>query len=215
MSMVELVNLKPDCNLDEVKLLCENAEKYACKGICIPPYYVRTATRLLESSKVRVGTIIGFPMGYEAIASKVEEIKRGVNDEIDEFNIGINHCAIKNNDWTYLKNEIDSITRAAHLRGKIIKIIIDISLLEKDETQKVCNLCGELDVDYVAITGLDNQADLELITFVRKNLTTKVKIKYMGNINSLQEVEKLKSFGVHCLELPLEALSLFEVPLKQ
>lgn len=213
--MVELVNLKPDCRLEEVKLLCQNAEKYSCKGICIPPYYVREATRLLESSVVRVCTVIGHPLGYSAIASKVEEIKRGVNDEIDEFDIGINHCAVKNTDWTYLKNEIDSVTRAAHLRGKTVKIIINISLLDRDEIQKVCNLCGEIGVDYVAVTGFNNQPDLEFISFIHKNLPSKVKIKYKGKINSIQEAEKLASLGVHRFELSVEALNIFEVPLKQ
>lgn len=68
---IEHTLLKPDCTLQDVRRLCEEALQYQFAAVCIPPFYVRDAKRVLgEDTKVRVATVVGFPMGYVAIAAK-------------------------------------------------------------------------------------------------------------------------------------------------
>jgi len=44
-------------------------------------------------------------------------------------------AAVKSEHWNHVKNDIDSITIAAHLRGKVIKIVFETSLLTEDEIE--------------------------------------------------------------------------------
>ncbi len=121
-SYIDHTVLKADCNKQAIETLCNEALAHEFKAVCVPPYFVRTAQKCLGDSKIKVATVIGFPMGYSAIPAKVEEIKRAIIDGVDELDVVVNICAVKNGDWAHVRNEVDSITRAAHLVGMPVVI---------------------------------------------------------------------------------------------
>ena len=110
--------LKPDCTLTEVRRLCEEAIQYQVAAVCVPPLFVRDARRMFpEISKIRVATVVGFPMGYNAIAAKSEEIKRALDEGADDIDAMVNLAAVKSGNWNHVHHDIDSIARATHMRG--------------------------------------------------------------------------------------------------
>ena len=115
--------LKPDCTLENIKTVCEEAKTHRFFSVCVPPFYVKDAVQFLEDESVKVATVIGFPMGYATTPAKVEEIKRAIDEGADEVDAVVNICAVKSGNWNYVRNDIDSMTRIAHMRGKIIKVI--------------------------------------------------------------------------------------------
>ena len=108
-SYIEHTLLKPDIDWAKVKLLCQEAIDHEFLGVCIPPFYVEDAVKYLEGTAVKVITVVGFPMGYSAISAKVEEAKRAVDDNADEVDMVINLAAVKDNKWSYIHNDIDSV----------------------------------------------------------------------------------------------------------
>ena len=132
--------LKPTTTKKDVKKICEEAIAYNFAAVCIPPYFVRTAKFYLEESPVKIATVVGFPMGYSAIPTKVAEINRAMEEGADELDVVINVSAVKNGDWSHVRNEIDGVTIACHLKGKVIKVIIETSLLNKEEQKRVCKI---------------------------------------------------------------------------
>ena len=77
-------------------------------------FYHRTtsnkAHNLLEGATPKVISVAGFPMGYSMIPTKVEEVKRILDDGADEVDVVINISAVKNGNWAHVKNEINSVT---------------------------------------------------------------------------------------------------------
>ena len=126
--IIDHTYLKPDCSAADVKVLCKEALQYGFYSVCIPPYYIFHAKKLLGDSNIKICTVIGFPMGYSTTGSKVEEIKRASNDGADELDVVVNIAAIKNNDWNTVRNDIESSTMISHLKGKKIKLIIEMGL---------------------------------------------------------------------------------------
>ena len=188
--------LKPDCTLEDINRICEEAANYQFATVCVPPYFVKDAVALLEGKNVKVCTVIGFPLGYSATVAKVEEIKRAINDEIDELDVVINIAAVKSGHWNHVKNDINSITMAAHLRGKVIKIIFETSLLSKNEIVKLCAICNENDVDFVKTsTGFKGGATEEMVRFLKENLSSKIKIKASGGIKTKEQAMALINAG--------------------
>ncbi|MEL6721262.1 MAG: 2-deoxyribose-5-phosphate aldolase, partial [Bacteroidota bacterium] len=55
--------LKPDATLKDIESLCKEAKEYQLYAVCIPPYYVEKAAKLLAGSAVKIATVVGFPMG--------------------------------------------------------------------------------------------------------------------------------------------------------
>lgn len=193
--------LKPDITALDVLQLCREAREFGFAAVCVPPYYVPQAVQATDSSAVKVATVIGFPFGYSATAAKVEEIKRAIDEGAQEMDAVINVCALKNGHWNFVHNDIDRMTTAAHLRGKIIKVIVETGLLNQEELLQVCNICNKLEVDFVKTsTGFSGPgATTEVIRQLREYLDPNVKIKASGGIRTAFDADQLIQAGAHRL----------------
>ena len=193
---IEHTILKPDCTLDDIRRLCDEAVQYNFYGVCVPPYFVKEAARLLNE-QAKVVTVVGFPMGYSNVPAKVEEVKRALDEEADEIDAVVNICAIKSNNWNYIKNEVDSVARAVSMRGKVLKLIIETGLLTQAEIKQIIKIAEDNDVQFIKTsTGFNGEgATVETVKFLRENLNPKVKIKASGGIKSFEMAEKLIQAG--------------------
>lgn len=189
--------LKPDCALDEIQGVCEEAMAHRFYSVCVPPFYVKDAAQFLEKSEVKVTTVVGFPMGYATTPAKVEEIKRAIDDGADEVDAVVNICAVKSANWNYVRNDVDSMTRIAHLRGKIIKVILETGMMTQEELERLCKICIESEVDFVKTsTGiLAAGANVDIVSWLRAQLPPTIKIKASGGVRSYQDAVLLIEAG--------------------
>ena len=189
--------LKADCTPNDIKQICQEAIEFGFRAVCIPPFYISLAKRKLIDSNVRVATVISFPMGYSTTFAKVEEIKRAILDGADEVDIVVNLAAIKSGNWNYVKSDLESTTRAAQLRGRLVKVIFEVNLLDQEEIEKLCKICTEVEVDFVKTsTGFSGtKVTTEVITLLKNNLAPSIKIKAAGGIRSKADAESLITAG--------------------
>lgn len=199
MQLIKIIDhtiLKPDCSNDDISKLCNEALENGFGAVCVSPYYVSLAKKNLKNSDVKVATVIGFSMGYSCSASKVEEIKRAIDEGADELDVVINVSAIKNKDWSYVRNDMDSVTTACHMRGKVVKIIFETALLDDEEIIKLCEMAKSIGVDFVKTsTGYNGGATTHAVALMRANLPKKVKIKASGGIRSYEDAIKMIEAG--------------------
>ena len=193
--------LKPNCTFTDIKKLCDEAKTYGFASVCVPPYYVKEASKQLEDTLTKVATVIGYPMGYSTTPAKVEEVKRAIGEGADELDAVVNICAIKENNWSYVRNDIDSMTRAAHLKGKVVKIILEIGLLTKSEIEQVCEICNEVEANYIKTsTGYNGTSvTLEEVKHLKSIINPKVKIKASGGIKTQKQATDLLKAGANRL----------------
>ncbi|MGB1216236.1 MAG: deoxyribose-phosphate aldolase [Saprospiraceae bacterium] len=200
-SHIDHTILKPNCTLENIQTLCTEANEHGFISVCIPPYFTQHASRLLEKSDVKIATVIGFPMGYTHTSSKVEEIKRAFINGAEEVDAVVNICAIKNEDWNYVHNDIETMTQMTRMHGRIIKIIFETDLLTHTEIIKLCEICKECKVDFVKTStgynGKGNQPDI--IQLLREQLPESIKIKASGGIQTKEQAEILLQAGAERL----------------
>ncbi len=196
-TMIDHTYLRADCSTADIKVLCNEALQYGFKTVCIPPYYIFQAKKILGDSRVKICSVIGFPMGYSTTGAKVEEIKRACNDGVDELDVVINIAAVKNNDWNMVRNDIESTTMISHLRGKKMKLIIEMGLLEEDEILKICEIATKLGVDFIKTsTGFNNTITTpEDISFLKSILPPSVKVKASGGIRTKADASAMLQAG--------------------
>lgn len=189
--------LKPDASLDKVKAICMEAKEHQFASVCIPPFFVKDAVRFLDESQVKVSTVVGFPMGYSTTPAKVEEVKRALDEGADEVDVVVNICAVKSKSWSYVKNDIESMTLAAHLKGRVIKVILEVTLVDTEELEMLCQICNEVEVDFVKTsTGMNgNNSTKATVELLKKNLDPAIKIKVSGGIDSLDMATGLLEAG--------------------
>jgi deoxyribose-phosphate aldolase len=195
---IEHTLLKPDCSLIDIKKVCEEAIKFGFAGVCIPPLYMRDAKRILgDLSPIRLSTVVGFPMGYSSIASKSEEIKRAVDEGADDIDAVANIAAIKNGNWNHVSNDIESMIRATHMRGRQFKLILECGLLTDDEIKQLAQLGIDLGATYLKTgTGFHGfPATVEMVSNLKKISQGKIKIKAAGGIRTLADAKRLVDAG--------------------
>lgn len=195
--ILEHTLLKPNVTADEIKQLCVDAIAHSFVAVCVPPYYVALAARKLDDTPIKVVTVVGFPMGYEATQVKVEQVKQSIEQGVDEVDMVVNIAAIKDGNWSYVSNDIRSVTMAAHIKGKQIKVIFETGILTQEEILRLCDICNDIKVDYVKTsTGINaSGVTLDTILCLRDNLNG-IKLKASGGIKTKAFAEQLMKAGV-------------------
>jgi deoxyribose-phosphate aldolase len=196
-SYIDHTILKPDCNLEDIQRLCEEVEQHHFAAACVPPFFVNKAAQQLDGLPAKVATVVGFPFGYSSTPAKVEEVKKAIDEGADEIDAVINICALKSGNWNYLTNDIESVVTAARLKSKVVKIIIESSLLSEEEIRKLSSLCVEAGANYVKTsTGFNGQgATLEAVRLIREVVGDKAKIKASGGIKTGWEARQFIEAG--------------------
>ncbi|MEO8821871.1 MAG: deoxyribose-phosphate aldolase [Ginsengibacter sp.] len=193
--------LKQTTTIADVEKVCKEALEYSFAAVCVPPLYVKKAKELTSGSEIKVATVIGFPFGYCAIEAKVAEIVLAIVEGADELDMVVNISAIKNGDWNFLANEINTVIPIIKNKGKIIKVIIESGVLTDDEIIKCCDIYGAAAVDFIKTsTGFaEKSASIHDVQLIRAHLANSIKIKASGGIRSYSFAKELINAGANRL----------------
>jgi deoxyribose-phosphate aldolase len=196
---IEHTNLKPDCTKEDIIKLCEEALGHHFYGVCVPPYHVQNAKKELDKTNVKIITVIGFPLGYSTVASKVEEAKKAIISGADEVDMVMNIAAFKSGDFATVQNDIQAVTTACHLQNKQVKVIIETAYLSSEEIEKACHICSDCEVDYVKTsTGYATAgASIDIVKMMRTHLPAKIKIKASGGVKDHNFAVQLLQAGAN------------------
>lgn len=191
--------LNPLASSDDIKKLCEEAIANNFAAVCINPYFASFASKLLKESDVKLAIAIGYPYGYSPTVSKAAEIKWAIDHGADEIDAVINLAALKSEDYSFVRNDIDTMSRSAGMRGKTLKLIVEESLLTDDELARVCDFCIESEVHFVKnSTGvIGTGATPENISRLRNLLPKEIKIKASGGIRKKSAANALIEAGAN------------------
>jgi len=189
--------LKAGATGEMISALCSSAIKHNFHSVCINPSRVQEATKYLSSSKVKVCSVIGFPLGAISTISKLQELEFCILNGATEIDMVINIGYFKDGKFGYVSNEISKIVKNAP--GNIIKAIIETALLNNDEIIKASKLVEDSGAHFVKTsTGYSKPgATTEIIKLIRNSVNSEMGIKASGGIDSLKQVKELLLAGAN------------------
>ena len=192
---IDYTNLSKVATADDIIKLCDEAKKYHFPVVCVSPYYVKAAKEYLDDSTTEVCTVIGFPNGYSTKEVKQYEAIDAIHNGASEIDIVININALKNKDYDYVKDEIETIRDS--IDGKVLKVIIETCLLTDDEIIKMTEICNETFVNFIKTsTGFDKEgASVEKIKPIKKHKNDVLEIKASGGIKTSDEAIRMIEAG--------------------
>ena len=198
LSLVDHTLLSQGATWNEIKGICDDAIKYGCASVCIPPSYVKKVKDYVQD-KMKVCTVIGFPNGYNTTAVKCFEAEDAVRNGADEIDMVINIGLLKDRRYDELLGEIKAVKESCG--GRILKVIIETCLLTTEEKIKMCEIVSESGADFIKTsTGFSTGgATREDIALFKENVGNNLKIKAAGGIASLQDAEDMISLGAERL----------------
>lgn len=195
-SYIDYTNLKAVATKEGIKKLCEEAVKYHFASVCVNPCYVELAHSLLEGTSVNVCTVVGFPLGANMLAVKEYEAISAVELGADEIDMVINIGALKDKDYEYIKEEIETIRDS--IGSKILKVIIETCYLTQDEIKKMVEICNETFVHFIKTsTGFGSRGvNIDDIEIINKYKSETLEIKASGGIKTFETATMYIEAGV-------------------
>lgn len=186
--------LRVDCTSEEIRALCDQAIRFNCASVCIPPCHIAGAKRYV-GDKLTLCTVIGFPNGYMTSAAKAFEAADAVKNGADEIDMVINLSMVKDGCWDEVAADIAAVREAT--RGKLLKVIIECCLLTEEEKVRLCEIVGASGAEYIKTsTGFSKGgATREDVKRLRENSPASLKVKAAGGIASLQDAEDFIALG--------------------
>ena len=193
--MIDHTLLKPNATQEEVGKLCAEAKRFCFASVCVNPSYVAMCGQLLKGSGVKVCTVVGFPLGSTTPTVKAIEARDAIANGADEIDMVINVGALKSGNFQLVLDDIRAVRDAT--RGKVLKVILETSLLSREEKIKACQLAKEAQADFVKTsTGFSSGgATVDDIQLMRKTVGPQMGIKASGGVRDLEFAQKLVAAG--------------------
>lgn len=196
--MIDHSLLNPSLNTSELEEGCSLALRYNVASVCILPYALERCAEILAGSTVNASTTIGFPHGGHTTAIKLAEADQALRDGGQELDAVINISKARSGDWRYIQEELAALTETTHAGGAKIKVIFENAYLDNVAKIRLCQICGEIGVDWVKTsTGYaPSGATLPDLELMRKHSPASVQVKAAGGIRDLDALLAVRAIGV-------------------
>ncbi|WP_055078502.1 deoxyribose-phosphate aldolase [Lagierella massiliensis] len=193
--MIDHTILKADAKREDVLKYCEEAKEYDFMSVCVNSCNVKIVKKALEGSDVKVCCVVGFPLGAMATETKAFESKYCVDNGADEIDMVINIGALKDENYDYVKKDIEEVVKASN--GKVVKVIIETCLLSDEEKKKACELAKEAKADFVKTsTGFSSGgATAEDVKLMKSVVGDELKVKASGGVRTKEDAMKMIEAG--------------------
>lgn len=194
LSHVDHTKLSQTATWEEIRGLCDDAQRYGTASVCIPPTFVRQCAEYL-AGRLPVCTVIGFPNGYNTSAVKRMEAAEALADGADELDVVICLGDVKEGRYDRILRELRDLKQICG--DRILKVIIETCLLTKEEKIRMCRIVTESGADFIKTsTGFSaGGATFEDIALFRENVGEGVRIKAAGGIRSFEDAEHFLALG--------------------
>jgi len=195
--LIDHTLLKPEASRDDIRKLCGEAVRFGFASVCINPWNVPLAAELVRGSKVKVCTVIGFPLGATLSQVKIHEAEETIKLGAQEVDMVINVGALKSGQDDVMESDIRGVVEVAHRGGAICKVIFETSLLTIEEKVRAALASKRAGADFVKTsTGFSTGgATAEDVALMRAVVGTEIGVKASGGVRSFDDLKKMVCAG--------------------
>lgn len=190
-ALIDHTLLKPDMTEAQVLSLCEEAVEHGFASVCLPPAFVAVAVDRLYGSAVRVGSVVGFPCGYNSLRQKITETAELVALGAEEIDMVISIGNLLARRFDLVEAEIAQVVLAAEQAP--VKVIIECCYLDQELKQRAAELVVNAGAAYIKTStgfapGGATVADVALLVEVAAG---RIGVKAAGGIRDLNSCQQM------------------------
>ncbi len=195
MGLIDHTNLDRSATWNDIKKLCDEAMEHGAASVMIPPSYVKEAAVYCRG-RMGVGTVIGFPNGYQTTRIKCLEAAEAVDHGATEIDMVISNNQVKNGDFAGVAREIGLI-RDICRSPVILKVIVETCLLEEAELIELTKIVSGSGADFIKTsTGFAAKgAELASVGTIMEHRGEGLKVKAAGGIRTAEDVRRFVDAG--------------------
>ncbi len=196
--------LKPDAREGDVRRLCGEAARFHFAAVCVPPCYVRLASRELRGTDVKVATVVSFPFGADTTAVKAAAVRDAIVGGASEVDVVMNISKFLSGEFSYvaeellsLNREIGAVAMSNGLNDAVLKVIIEAAYLTDEMKRLAVQIVAASGADFVKTsTGFGpGGATAGDVALLRQEAPEGLSIKASGGIRTLGDALDLLNAG--------------------
>ncbi|MDR0763935.1 MAG: deoxyribose-phosphate aldolase [Bacteroidales bacterium] len=137
--LIDLTALDGSDTSARIEDLCKKAQEYRTAAVCVYPYYVPLAKKLLDTTSVHVACVAGgFPASQTPLSIKNIEVEFCVQSGADEVDIVIPIGGFLEGDEQRVISEVKMLKKACG--DKHLKVILETGALKTPEKIRTASL---------------------------------------------------------------------------
>ena len=174
--------LKPTATPEEIQKAAQEALQHRFFGLCVPPSYVPLAREALGESPVRLVTVVGFPLGYQAMEVKALEAAWAHAQGADEVDIVLHLGQAKGGAYGYIQAEVQAVRKA--VPRAVLKVILETGYFTPEEIASLVEAAIAGGADFLKTsTGFGPRgANLEDVRLLVQLAAGRAQVKAAGGI---------------------------------
>ncbi len=196
-SYINYTNLNNIISEEEMKEFLEKAKETTFHSVVVSPTYVQLAKEILADTGIKVGSVVGFPLGFEDTESKLAETKTLLDKGVDELEVVINLSYLKDKKYSLIGKEIEAIKEL--MGDKILKVNIEVKALDDAEKSAIVQVAEKAGADFVkTATGFVTPCHIyEIVNDINiiQKYAPKIKIEIYGGIDSYKLANQVLTAG--------------------
>ncbi len=197
--LIEHTLLKPDATRNQIIALCQEAVRYGFHAVMVNPANVALAAVQVRGTPVKIGTVVGFPLGANLTVTKLVEAETALRQGAHELDVVMNIGALKSGERVLVQTEMRSLTQLAHRHGGLLKLILENALLSQEEKILACALAADAGVDFVKTSSgvADHGATAADVALMRGVVGLKIGVKAAGGIRTVAQFMEMVDAGAN------------------
>lgn len=196
-SYINYTNLNNIISEEEIKEFLQKAKESPFNSVIVSPTYVSLAKETLKDTDIMVGSVVGFPLGFEDTETKIAEVKSLLDKGVDEIEVVVNLSYLKDKKYNLIGKEIEEIKKI--MGDKILKLNIEVKALEDAEKSAVVQVAEKAGADYIKnATGFVTPCHIyEIVNDINiiQKYAPKIKIEMNGGIDSYKIANQILTAG--------------------
>lgn len=187
--------LRSDAVPEDIDRLCTEAVQNEFYSVVVNPVFVPQAVENLKKSKVKVCSVVGFPLGANYTEIKMAEAARVDAEGADEIDIVANIGWLTEDKVHRVIKELSEVRRRIAAET-ILKVIIETPILNEEAWKPTVDGLIRARIDFVkTATGFNGPTPVEHVIKLKKLCGKHIRIKAAGGIKTAAEARAMIEAG--------------------
>jgi deoxyribose-phosphate aldolase len=196
-ALIDHTLLKAEASRNDIARICKEALQYRFASVCVNSVFVTQVSEALRNWPVKTCVVVGFPLGANLPAVKLDEAREAIEHGAQEIDMVIHIGGLKGGDDAAVRSEIENLSRLVHERRAILKVILETALLSEEEKVRACRAARDAGADFVKTsTGFSTSgATIGDVELMRREVGREMGVKASGGVRTLDDLLNMVGAG--------------------
>jgi deoxyribose-phosphate aldolase len=188
---------RPNASLGELDAAVALAIEHDCAAVTVNPWMVKAAKRGMGRSRMRLGTVVGYPHGGQILAVKAFEASKALEQGANQIDFVLNGGALVSGDDEIVFNDMLAVVDMAHSALAVAGVIVESEPVGDELLRKACRLAERAGADYVVTsTGeVTARRTVQQTSVLRDSVGPRVQVKAAGRFRRISDVRAAANAG--------------------